>query len=152
MIPSADPADRPDPVHGLPLGTSPTHAGGQDDMSLNKLPQITFWVPMRREGHTHIKNTTRAQSSSNAHSLTHQDGAVKAFLQTNPTETWPPPSISSSRNQLKCHTFEIYGWLRKLLAVDSAPNHLIAQRANGIAQLSIGTPRRASISKNGAPP
>ncbi len=28
-----DPADRPDPVHGLPLGTSPTRAGGQDDVN-----------------------------------------------------------------------------------------------------------------------
>ena len=39
MIPSpdpadpADPADRGDLVHGLQLGTSPTRAGGQDDMS-----------------------------------------------------------------------------------------------------------------------
>ncbi len=30
---SADPADPADPVHGLPLGTSPTRAGGQDDVS-----------------------------------------------------------------------------------------------------------------------
>ncbi len=30
MNPSGDP---PDPVHGLPLGTSPTRAGGQDDVS-----------------------------------------------------------------------------------------------------------------------
>ena len=29
----ADPADPADPVHGLPLGTSPTRAGGQDDVS-----------------------------------------------------------------------------------------------------------------------
>ena len=28
-----DPADPADPVHGLPLGTSPTRAGGQDDVS-----------------------------------------------------------------------------------------------------------------------
>ena len=28
-----------DPVHGLQLGTSPTRAGGQDDVRLNKLPQ-----------------------------------------------------------------------------------------------------------------
>ncbi len=33
IIPSADPADLPDPVRGLPLGTSPTRAGGQDDVS-----------------------------------------------------------------------------------------------------------------------
>ncbi len=29
----ADPPDPADPVHGLPLGTSPTRAGGQDDVS-----------------------------------------------------------------------------------------------------------------------
>ncbi len=33
MNPSPDPADPADPVHGLPLGTSPTRAGGQNDMS-----------------------------------------------------------------------------------------------------------------------
>ena len=33
MNPSADPGDPADPVHGLPLGTSPTRAGGQDDVS-----------------------------------------------------------------------------------------------------------------------
>ena len=42
MVPSPDPPDPPDPgylVHGLRLGTSPTRAGGQDDVSLDKLPQ-----------------------------------------------------------------------------------------------------------------
>ncbi len=29
----ADPPDPADPVHGLPIGTSPTRAGGQDDVS-----------------------------------------------------------------------------------------------------------------------
>ena len=41
MIPSADPPDLPDPadpVHGLPLGTSPTRAGGQDDVSSKQTP------------------------------------------------------------------------------------------------------------------
>jgi len=39
MNPSADPGDPADPadpgdlVHGLQLGTSPTRAGGQDDVS-----------------------------------------------------------------------------------------------------------------------
>ena len=33
MIPSPDPADPGDLVHGLQLGTSPTRAGGQDDVS-----------------------------------------------------------------------------------------------------------------------
>ncbi len=36
MIASADPPDPADPgdlVHGLQLGTSPTRAGGQDDVS-----------------------------------------------------------------------------------------------------------------------
>ena len=49
MIPSADPgdpADPPDLVHGLQLGTSPTRAGGQDDVSLNKLPQIMKASPV----------------------------------------------------------------------------------------------------------
>ena len=47
MIPSADPSypGNPgypgDPVHRLQLGTSPTRARGQDDVSLNRLPQIT---------------------------------------------------------------------------------------------------------------
>ena len=36
----ADPGDPPDLVHGLQLGTSPTRAGSQDDVSLNKLPQM----------------------------------------------------------------------------------------------------------------
>ena len=35
IVPSADPADPPDLVHRLQLGTSPTRAGGQDDVSLN---------------------------------------------------------------------------------------------------------------------
>ena len=38
MIPSPDPPDPPDPVHGLPLGTSPTRAGGQDDVSSKQTP------------------------------------------------------------------------------------------------------------------
>ena len=44
MSPSADPPDPPDPVdpgdpvHGLPLGTSPTRAGGQDDVSSKQTP------------------------------------------------------------------------------------------------------------------
>ena len=46
MIPSADPGDPGDAgdagdlVHGLQLGTSPTRAGGQDDVFTSKLPQI----------------------------------------------------------------------------------------------------------------
>ena len=49
MIPSPDPRDPPDLVHGLQLGTSPTRAGDQDDVSLNKLPQIRkyLWGPPR---------------------------------------------------------------------------------------------------------
>ena len=39
-IPCPDPPDPGDLVHGLLLGTSPTRAGGQDDVSSNKLPQI----------------------------------------------------------------------------------------------------------------
>ena len=45
MIASGDPGIPGDPgypgdlVHGLQLGTSPTRAGGQDDVSSNKLPQ-----------------------------------------------------------------------------------------------------------------
>ena len=42
MIPWADPGDPADLVHGLQLGTSPTRAGGQDDVSLDKLPQINW--------------------------------------------------------------------------------------------------------------
>ena len=38
----ADPANPPDLVHGLQLGSSPTRAGGQDDVSLDKLPQNRF--------------------------------------------------------------------------------------------------------------
>ena len=40
---SADPPDPPDPAemeHELRLATHQQHAGGQDDVSLNKLPQI----------------------------------------------------------------------------------------------------------------
>ena len=47
MVPSADPSDPSDPgemVHGLLLGTSPTRAGGQDDVSLEKLPQTNLVV------------------------------------------------------------------------------------------------------------
>ena len=33
------PPDQPEMVHRLQLGTSPTRAGGQDDVSLDKLPQ-----------------------------------------------------------------------------------------------------------------
>ena len=33
MNPSLDPSDPGDLVHGLQLGTSPTRAGGQDDVS-----------------------------------------------------------------------------------------------------------------------
>ena len=37
------PADPPDPVSGAAARTLPsTRAGGQDDVSLNKLPQITL--------------------------------------------------------------------------------------------------------------
>ncbi len=46
MIPSPeDPADPADPVHGLPLGTSPTRAGGQDDVSsqANSL-KLRLWL------------------------------------------------------------------------------------------------------------
>ena len=45
MIASGDPGDAGNPgdvVHGLQLGTSPARAGGQDDVSLNKLPQISM--------------------------------------------------------------------------------------------------------------
>ena len=53
MIPSADPADPADPgdlVHGLQLGTSPTRAGGKDDVSsqansLKLIPLIQDLVP-----------------------------------------------------------------------------------------------------------
>ena len=34
-----NPGNPLDPVYGLQLGTSPTRAGGQDEVSLNKLPQ-----------------------------------------------------------------------------------------------------------------
>ena len=45
MNPSPDPADPADPVHGLPLGTSPTRAGGQDDVSsqANSLKSAKGW-------------------------------------------------------------------------------------------------------------
>ena len=42
MIPSPDPGDEAEMVHGLQLGTSPTRAGGQDDVSLDKLPQMSL--------------------------------------------------------------------------------------------------------------
>ena len=46
-IPSADPgasADPGYPSHGLRHGTTPTRAGGQDDVSSNKLPQNIFRI------------------------------------------------------------------------------------------------------------
>ena len=51
MTPSADPGyppDPPDPVHRLLLGTSPTHARDQDDMSSKQTPSNKYT--------THLEN------------------------------------------------------------------------------------------------
>ena len=47
-----NPHNPPDPVHRLQLGTSPTRAGGQDDASLNKHPQIRRLIFMTSKNQT----------------------------------------------------------------------------------------------------
>ena len=49
-----DPPDPGDPVHGLSLGTSPTRAGGQDDVSSKQTPSNHDQDKLERERNKEI--------------------------------------------------------------------------------------------------